>query len=670
MRHPAHLLAALALAAAPLSMAHADGLALKRVMLSSGGVAYVEYAAEVDGAATLGLDVPLDQVDDLLTSLVVFDSAGGIGGIELPGRDGTASAFGDVPFKPEALNSPLDFLNSLQGVALEITGPRPMTGRLLRAERITVPAAPGQPAPPTPRTRVTLLSTEGLRQFILEDAETVQVADPALRARIAHAIEALRRDANHSARHITLRVSGDGKRTVRVGYVAAAALWKTSYRLILPPITPETGKARLQGWAVLENTTGAAWNGIQLALQYGNPVSFHQAIYRSYFVTRPEVPVEILGHLLPDVDTRATRHAEADAAPPPAPAPAMAPTRSAAKAYSAGRLAAIAPPAEQVASTEGAVDTVFALPHPVILAAGHTASLPIIDREVTARRVGLVQQGRSHPLAAVELTNDTQTSLPAGVLTLYDSGAEASFVGDARLGGLPAGESRLLAFAGDLRTTTTWRTDQATTIATLTAAAGVVNLQQRQRWTAHIDLTAPAKEARDLLIEIPRHPGGTLVPVPGLEPVTETATAWRLPVRLAAGEQRSLTVHVDRIQYQRMALTTDDRQIVRLLGMQGLDEPARTALQHLAALRTAEAARIAERDLLKTQRAEAERNEDRIRKNLAAVPANNAMHARILRQLEAEETRINALADRITQATAAADAAHQALGKAIAELKI
>ena len=46
-------------------------LALKRVVLSSGGVGYFEYAADVDGSGTLGLDVPLEQVDDVLKSLVV-----------------------------------------------------------------------------------------------------------------------------------------------------------------------------------------------------------------------------------------------------------------------------------------------------------------------------------------------------------------------------------------------------------------------------------------------------------------------------------------------------------------------------------------------------------------------------------------------------------------------
>ena len=60
--------------------------ALSRVMLSSGGVGYVEYEATVAGNATLRLPVPLAQVDDVLKSLVVFDSAGGVGAVTLPGQ--------------------------------------------------------------------------------------------------------------------------------------------------------------------------------------------------------------------------------------------------------------------------------------------------------------------------------------------------------------------------------------------------------------------------------------------------------------------------------------------------------------------------------------------------------------------------------------------------------
>ena len=168
------ILALLLLGATP---AAAADLALKRVMLSSAGVGYFEYETEVDGPATLGLDVPLDQVDDVLTSLVVFDSAGAVGTLELPGRDNTRANFGNVPFGPAALQSSVDYLNSLQGVEISVQGPRPMTGRIVHADRVaeTLPAPPGQPQATVQRTRVTILSPEGLRQFVLEEADSIQV---------------------------------------------------------------------------------------------------------------------------------------------------------------------------------------------------------------------------------------------------------------------------------------------------------------------------------------------------------------------------------------------------------------------------------------------------------------------------------------------------------------
>src|SRR5262249_45486618 len=150
------ILAVLLFAATP---AMAADLTLKRVMLSSAGVGYFEYETEVDGAATLGLDVPLDQVDDVLTSLVVFDSTGAVGTVELPGRDNTRASFANVPFGPDALRTAADYLNSLQGVEISVQGPRPMTGRIVHAERTSeaVPAAAGQQPTTLQRTRVTVL---------------------------------------------------------------------------------------------------------------------------------------------------------------------------------------------------------------------------------------------------------------------------------------------------------------------------------------------------------------------------------------------------------------------------------------------------------------------------------------------------------------------------------
>jgi hypothetical protein len=655
------ILALLLLGATP---AAAADLVLKGAMLSSAGVAYFEYETEVDGPATLGLDVPLDQVDDVLTSLVVFDSTGAVGTVELPGRDNTGANFGNVPFGPDALRSSVDYLNSLQGVEISVQGPRPMTGRIVHADRVaeTLPAPPGQPQATVQRTRVTILSPEGLRQFVLEEADSIQVSDPELRARIGQALESLRREANQSLRHLTLHSSGDGHRTVRVGYVTAAPLWKTSYRLVLP--AKDGDPARLQGWAVLENQSGANWDGVALTLQYGNPVTFRQAIYHSYYVQRPEVPVEVLGRILPDVDTRA-RPAEL-ALQKSAPAPAGAARTLAAPAE------IMAGAADQVQAAEGAEETIFQLPTPVMLAAGHTASVPIIDRSIPAERVDLAAGNDPHPLSAIRITNDTGASMPAGVLTLYDASDAATFAGNARLGGLPAGEHRLLSFAQDLRTTVERNTTGETTLGSLTAADGVLHITTRQREMLRVTLTGPANEPRRVLVEIPKDGDRTLTleggPIAGTE---ETATAWRVPVTLSPGEVRKLTAYIDRLESEQTALLADDAQVMmRLLNEQTLTPEARTALLRLAALRQEEASKRATLNQLKAQQALMLEDEDRIRRNLAVVAANDALHARLTRALDADETELDKLKQAIDQATVAADRAHQALADAAGSLKL
>jgi hypothetical protein len=82
------------------------------------------------------------------------------------------AAFGALPFGPTALRSPVRYLNDLRGVEVAVTGPQPMTGRIMDAERFneTIPGVPGRSAMLVPRTRVTPMSVQGLRQFVLEDA--------------------------------------------------------------------------------------------------------------------------------------------------------------------------------------------------------------------------------------------------------------------------------------------------------------------------------------------------------------------------------------------------------------------------------------------------------------------------------------------------------------------
>src|SRR5713226_8904654 len=106
------IVALLGLFVAP-TLAAAQDLALKRVMLSSGGLGYFEYEATVEGDATLKLTVSLEQVDDVLKSLVVYDDKGAVGGLSLPGKEPLTQAFKDMPFDQTALESPAALLAAL-----------------------------------------------------------------------------------------------------------------------------------------------------------------------------------------------------------------------------------------------------------------------------------------------------------------------------------------------------------------------------------------------------------------------------------------------------------------------------------------------------------------------------------------------------------------------------
>src|ERR1700694_3086244 len=179
-RRSRYRLAALILLLGTAPPAVAD-LALKRVVLSTGGVGYFEYDAEVTGDAALTLDVALDQVDDVLKSLVVYDSGGTAGEITLPGGEPLTQAFVDLPFDCAALDSAPALLNALQGADVRVAGAKPMSGRLLRVVEETARGADGLTIP---RDRVTLLTDAGIEQFILEDADSIAFVDPELQKKV------------------------------------------------------------------------------------------------------------------------------------------------------------------------------------------------------------------------------------------------------------------------------------------------------------------------------------------------------------------------------------------------------------------------------------------------------------------------------------------------------
>lgn len=662
----------LGLLALPLS-SQAQDLVLKRVMLSSGGLGYFEYEANVSGDATLRLTVGLDQVDDVLKSLVVYDDKGGVGGLSLPGREPLRQVFKDLPFDQAALESPAELLAAMKGALVTLGGPRAITGRIVSVQEETVSLGDGKGT--TKRTRITLMTDRGLQQFILEEAETLQFADPALRDRIAQALQAVQANRAKDARTIELSTRGQGSRTVRVAYIVEVPVWKASYRLTLPA-DPAASRSALQGWATVENLSGHDWTDVELTLVSGRPVAFRQALYDAYYVKRPEVPIEVAGRLMPGVDRGAVSLAEQQGktAPPPPPAPAPA-YRQQERSVAAPASAAIerAGAADPFEASDGATQVMFRFPRPVTVANGRTLSLPVIDRQVPAQRLALYQAETAsrNPLAALRLTNDGDTGLPAGLITLYerDRAGQAAYVGDARLSGFPVGETRLLAYALDEKITVEREVGQTERIASGTISQGVLKMSRVVRQATTYKVRGPLREPRQLVIVQRRLAGWTLVQ-PDPKGVELSEGNYRLGFALPGGDQTQTFVVVqEQTQQQDFRLLDSSADQVRAF-VQARDFDARTkdALNRVLQLQGAVA--DAER---KVAQADAEKQaivqeQARLRENLARVPANSDLQRRYLATLDRQETDLEALAKKRAEADKAVESARDALRSFVAQL--
>ena len=287
----------MALLAALPGVSGAAEFPLKRVVLSTSGLAQFTHSGSVTAATAVELPVRIDQVDDVLKSLTVFDSAGAIGAVSLPGKTPLVEIFRDLPFSQEALELQSALLNALVGAEVEIEGNVNATGRVFRIEdeQVQLPNNGGQ----TLKHRLTLVTANGFVQAILEDAKALRFTDPQLRAQIDRALTAIAQNRAKDQRTISINLGGQGERQAGFSYVVSAPVWKTAYRLVLPK---EGGNARLQGWGVLENLTGGDWKDVELTLVSGNPVALKQQLYTAVFVDRPEIPVAASARIVPRKD--------------------------------------------------------------------------------------------------------------------------------------------------------------------------------------------------------------------------------------------------------------------------------------------------------------------------------------------------------------------------------
>ena len=647
------------------AIAAPNDVTLKQVVLSSSGLGQYTFQAQVDSDTVLQLPVRREQVNDVLKSLVVLDSKGKIGAVTLPGDQGLSTLFRSLPFQQNAFGSLNEFILATRGQSVSIEGPVKATGQIMTLTPVVTKSSDGKE---TTQHILTLLTEDGLKQAVLEQVSTLKYLDEKLNVALKRAMQGFAAQTNNEQRQISIALTGDADREVGVSYTIESPVWKVAYRLRLPPATPKKDTDKegyLQGWAIVENSSAEDWKDVQLTLTSGSPVTYQQALYPSYFVQRPILPLPIPNTVQPRIDSGVMNDV-LNEAPMAAPVPMMMAKREMQRAESSASFTSSGVASDMASNTmfAGGQNTPvvqsqttqlsFTFPTPVSVASGSSLMVPFWAEKIPGDIVYLYQPDTNaeHPYASVAIKNTGENSLPPGIVTLYQaSGSDqpTQFVGDANMPLVPAGEERMIPYALDQETKIDQDADSRENITQITAAKGVLTLNfvQEQHNTYHIK--APAKKDRVIVIEEPKIGGWDLM-TPDPKTVAETSTHYRIRRQVTAGQKTDLETVLQHIERQEIVITDLSQDaLIGYIRMGGkISDEAKKALQEAAEKR-----RMVDDIDRKIQTAENQKNnlfaeQERLRKNLKAVPENSDLAKRYLKTLDDQETQVQTLEKQIS----------------------
>jgi hypothetical protein len=283
----------------PARTADAPGLELQRVVLYRNGVGYFERTGDVEGDA-LRIKVRKDQVDDLLKSLTVVDRRSGQAlSVSMPLDPSTWGRAAMATLAPGA-GSLAQVLDALRGteVVLKTTAGR-VRGRITLVEEILDEPDPDvvaaqtragiAPEPSGQRdVKVTLLAGAELHVVRLSKVRSVTLVDGDIALQFERSLDATAGEGMFEQVEVTVRFApGVKTHDVAVSYVVGAPMWKPTYRVVLPE--SGAGQGLLQGWAVVDNTSGEDWTQVQLALTSGAPIAFRYDLHTPREVPRADL---------------------------------------------------------------------------------------------------------------------------------------------------------------------------------------------------------------------------------------------------------------------------------------------------------------------------------------------------------------------------------------------
>ncbi|HEY4175174.1 MAG TPA: DUF4139 domain-containing protein [Kofleriaceae bacterium] len=618
-------------------------LHLSKVVLYRNGVGYFERGGEVDGES-LTLRVRKDQVNDLLKSLTVVEKAGGRAlSISMP-LDPRAWANGAINTLGPSRGSLYEVLDKLRGTDVTLhTNDGSITGRILIVEKLTDEASGGDDdddkKAPRNDFKVTLLDRESLQVVLLSKVTGIELHNGDVAVQFQRSLDATAGEGMFQQVDVTIRLANTHSSNLVVSYVVSAPMWKPTYRVVLPEAGK--GQALLQGWAVVDNTTGEDWRDVKLALTSGAPIAFRYDLHTPRDVARTDLSqigsqkhavaaVGESGYAQPSPDTVAVeQNAPAPypssqtvgAAAGPMPKTMSAPKKSvnkelkkseAGRSYDFGGAddEDMGPPMEAPA---GAVDqeamhrsmdartksasvsglTRYDLDDKVSVPDGTSTMVAIINEKVDGEETFLFRPGgagdgyESNPYRVIRFKNSTPFALESGPISIYSGG---SFVGEGISEPVSAGVAVTIPFAVEasllVQQHLQYGGDEMRLVKIVRGVIEVENFSRRQT-TWEVTAQQPRKEATTVYI---RHPkaGGSFELVPRPAGTEDLPDAYLIPLLLPAGATTAKIEVIEQTPSRSTMAIWDARALPLLEGIlaQGtLDKTFRAKLEPIVKLR-------------------------------------------------------------------------------------
>lgn len=631
-------------------------LPLSRLTLYSSGVGYFQRKGVVEGKAEVELRFKVDDINDLLKSMVVQDFDGGqVQTVTYGSRDPitkTLKSFGiDLTSNP-TLGQLLD---QMRGEQAEIHWPNLITGLILGVEKKTQTVGENKVVE---TEHLNLVTADGLQSVALSQVQKIKLLNESINSELMQALGVLAKGHDTQKKTVSITFNGQGKRNVSVGYIAQTPVWKTSYRLVLE----DNDKAFLQGWAIVENTSDEDWDNVDLSLISGRPISFTMDLYQPLYTSRPVVEPELYLSLRPQV------YSESLIAGKPGAADQLVRSKDASRfAGGANQLGlgrqsgnslefqSLDKGERKLAETVGLNDWFFSgvsaaadgekagelfqyrIKSLVSLVRQKSAMLPIINDSVTGTKLSIYNSRvqAKYPLNGLRFKNTTGLHLMQGPVTVFDAN---TYAGDAKIEDLAPGQDRLISYGIDLHAEVEPRsTPQMGEVTKIIIKQGTIVLTRKMVQEMTYTVRNRDQKKKTVLIEHPYRSDWVL-----LEPTNKperSREVYRFPVVVEAGKTEKLVVKEETLTDELTALNNSPNDFISIIikGQKATPKILQ-ALQNVMKMRGELDRTTALRTRREKEVVDISQEQIRIRENMARLTDNSELHIRYVKKLDAQET--------------------------------